>query len=770
MAFENEALMEKAPVLPDTVRFDSVFSNDLAEEQDFDLCFGAEEDDELISMVSQNELFTEAGYEIPYVTLNEEDEDDDEDNEKDFDDAADNTSSSDVESSDEDKEGDENMLEDPEEGSAPDENDTPAPTVQVNVDADDVNINAEAPANEEANLLDLDEDEVEISNAQTVNIIHDPADKPADNTEPATAPVPATNDDVEVSSPAAVEPDTAEGEPENLLDDPAGDDSEDDTEAPEDEGCCKEANMLEDDGGYNPFIDRANLAQTNVYVGNQEDEIPGTTDTPNLLEADDGDPTTGEAPSGNKEMDKTPDPEHKDTSKISGMSDEKFEKDKTDAMSTVDDLGFSEANLLEADEDPQENATEDDGAAALDVAVTSNMLGGVEGVESVWNGIDVRSYNDGSAAAAQDSVPNLLEAEVSDDYSDIAKIDNEDKFHDDLEDVGFNRTPSTMNNLPVDSTKKEEGIDTFKDTENDFEDNTPKQCPVKTMNNSPEDSTKKELGIENDKTKASQNDFDDDLYGVTTADVSKIINNAPEDTSKVDEANLLEEDDEEIDGENATEIGNSSEDVPTDECSEANLLEEDDTEIDGENATEIGKSSEDVPTDECSEANLLEEDEEGKYERGILQADTPSDDTSMYAAIEKDPEFPKKDADFSEFKEANLLEDDAETNFEDIADKNSTPADSYEVTPDVVAVPAEDRDPDGLKAEVNGPIENGDDELVAPTHEDANLLEIDYEDQVEAISSDNVFYDTINKGLQPPVNLLDVDDEDTVDDKTIDEV
>ena len=745
MAFENEALVEKAPVLPDTVRFDSVFSNDLAEEQDYDVCFGAEEDDELIAMVSQDELFSEAGYERPYVSLNEEDEEDEED----FDAAADDTQSSDVEDSeesgDEEPAEDENMLEDSEEDEEPV---APAPTVQVNVDADDVNIQAEAPA-QEANLL---EDDVEIDNATTVNIINSPEGE-APTTEPAAAPVPATDDSEDHA--VVSEPEEAPAEEPNLLEDPEEDEE---PEAPADEcgaACresddvsdgdisdeeitadeCSEANILEDDDMYNPFIDRANPAQTNVYVGSQDQEIPGTTDTPNLLEeSDDGDPTMGDAPSGNKEISKTGAPEHTDTSHITGMSDEKFEKNKEDAMTTVDDLGFAEANLLEADEDPKAAATEEDGEASLNVAISSNMLGGVEGVESMWNGIDVNLYNDGSAAAAQDSVPNLLESEVSDDFSDIAKIDNEDKFHDDLEDINLDGTPSTMNKLPVDSTKKEEGIDDFKDTENNFEDNIPDQCPVTTMNNAPEDSTKKELGIENDKNKSVENNFADDLYKIVTADPAKIMNNAPEDTSKVDEANLLEAEDEEVDPD-ATEGGNV-----------------------------------DVPTDECSEANLLEE-EEGKIEDGILQADNPSDDTSMYAAIEQDPNFPKKDADFSELKEMNLLEDDAETNFEGIADKNSTPADSFEVTPDEVAVPAEDRDPDGIKASVGGPIEKGNDTPVAPTHEDVNLLEMDYEEQVEAISSDGAFYDTINKGVsEPPVNLLDTEDDDTADDKLVDEV
>ena len=46
----------------------------------------------------------------------------------------------------------------------------------------------------------------------------------------------------------------------------------------------------------------------------------------------------------------------------------------------------------------------------------------------------------------------------------------------------------------------------------------------------------------------------------------------------------------------------------------------------------------------------------------------------------------------------NLLdEEDAATNFDGIEDEDPTHASSYEVTPDVVAVPAEDRDQDLLR-------------------------------------------------------------------------
>ena len=40
-----DKLNEKAPTMPDVVKFDNIFSNDLEEENEYDLFFGAEEDD-----------------------------------------------------------------------------------------------------------------------------------------------------------------------------------------------------------------------------------------------------------------------------------------------------------------------------------------------------------------------------------------------------------------------------------------------------------------------------------------------------------------------------------------------------------------------------------------------------------------------------------------------------------------------------------------------------------------------------------------------------
>ena len=49
--FEDETLVERAKVVPAQIKFDNIFSNDLSEEEDYDLCFEADEDDSIISMV-----------------------------------------------------------------------------------------------------------------------------------------------------------------------------------------------------------------------------------------------------------------------------------------------------------------------------------------------------------------------------------------------------------------------------------------------------------------------------------------------------------------------------------------------------------------------------------------------------------------------------------------------------------------------------------------------------------------------------------------------
>ena len=53
-----DKLNEKAPTMPDVVKFDNIFSNDLEEENEYDLFFGAEEDDQLIEAIAQDDYLT----------------------------------------------------------------------------------------------------------------------------------------------------------------------------------------------------------------------------------------------------------------------------------------------------------------------------------------------------------------------------------------------------------------------------------------------------------------------------------------------------------------------------------------------------------------------------------------------------------------------------------------------------------------------------------------------------------------------------------------
>ena len=167
-----------------------------------------------------------------------------------------------------------------------------------------------------------------------------------------------------------------------------------------------------------------------------------------------------------------------------------------------------------------------------------------------------------------------------------------------------------------------------------------------------------------------------------------------------------------------------------------------------------------------------------KKEEGIKQEEDTLDNfkDDLKEPLSKNPESIMSNAPEDSTKEdkgglqegvelPNLLdEEDASTNFDGI-EKEEAPlkTNTDEVIPDQVAIPAADKDQDGLKAEVGGPKETGNDEKL-------NTVAEDYMEDVKAISSDNVFYDQINTGLDvPPVNLLDDDAEELVDDLAAEE-
>ena len=233
----------------------------------------------------------------------------------------------------------------------------------------------------------------------------------------------------------------------------------------------------------------------------------------------------------------------------------------------------------------------------------------------------------------------------------------------------------------------------------------------------------------------TENHFKDDLAEPLAKDPGKVMNNAPEDPTKNEEGIKQLRDTENkfddcIPGNDPAATMNGAAVDPTKK--EEGIKQEEDT---------LDNFKDDFE-------NLLDKDPENIINRA------PEDSTKEdKGGLQEEVELP------------NLLdEEDASTNFDGI-EKEEAPlkANTDEVIPDQVAIPADDKDHDGLKAEVGGPKETGDDEKL-------NTVAEDYMEDVKALSSDDVFYDQINTGLDvPPVNMLEDDGEELVDDLAAEE-
>ena len=393
---------------PQGIHFDNIFSNDLAEEQEYDLIVGAEEDDMLLQSVAESDIFYENGNEINYdyvKLLREDGEEVDDDEEASIEDEdeeepdTDNVSSNDVDSNAGEDAGDD-ISNPPAE--------TGTPTISIDIDADDVNINAEAPKNE-ANLLNECPNEEDfhhhrhgkevfhIDNVENLNIggssgCEAPTTEPAAPQTPDTCPNMldgepkcAPSDDtssIQVDIEVTPNDDAPESSPEdgpndNLLDSDGENndfDSSDDAEVSNDnmlendedtpidnneedddlsEACCKGSGTGLDNVANTTKSDSHHYSATtssgSTVKSSDNDEVNGALGEANLLEDDINDPTLGEAPETTHVPDAVPDPKNPDTSTQVDY-DQANDSNREEAMGEVDDLNVvktSEANLLE---------------------------------------------------------------------------------------------------------------------------------------------------------------------------------------------------------------------------------------------------------------------------------------------------------------------------------------------------------------------------------------------------------------------------------------
>ena len=577
MSLFTKALREES----ETIRFDNLFTADIEKEQEFDLIFAAEQDDEDLKTIAGNAIMKEDGSEIDFnlpdcVTVNEDGEVVDKDEEEE---AGEDVSSNDV---------NDNGMDDDLEAAA-EEKPASGPSVVVNVDADDVNINAAD------DKTAFGEDGDVTVNAQVANIT--PAPAASEPVTPAAEPVPTTapeaptapaeseeskededltpiedEEDKEVEVKVEVEPDQSVEveveppaeepavEPVPTEDEPSTDTSTDEPE--EDDGVSEGAELdlitpdqLEDivtteTSPYNTPVDPSTEV---VFSDNPDMEVKDDgVNEMTLIEEDLGDPTMGDAPQKDSEIEEVDEPTHTDTSAYSALEKED-PSEIDDAMETIDDL---EIDGLDEGFEDEEVKSEELGKIDLEGMAPSITSGDIEGIFTAADDDPSKKTNgtvNDKKVEVSSEMTLIEEDEGFDDESkgteDTAELSGEDtpenegcckeevdntavkddenlepagaeEFSDDLEPIVDGDVEKIMNDAPEDEVKEELKIDPVE----------PADIPMNTSVKEEVDNTA--VKDDDNLEPAGAEDFSDDLEPITDGDVEKIMNNAPEDEVK----------------------------------------------------------------------------------------------------------------------------------------------------------------------------------------------------------------------------------------------
>ncbi len=787
MSIEDVALLREDS---DIIQFDNIFSNDLAKEQQLDLLFGAKEDDDIIRMI-ESRLFDADGEEKEFAEIDEEAllmEDDEEDG-----------GEVDISDNDADNDGTDDDMEDaPAEEPAEAE---AAPKIAIDIDADNVNINADgndsvkedSDVNVTAQVANINPKEVPMTGADLATALStdddstatpeeipapvtpdDNAPAPApdqnpvngadnvvgedfDTTKPEPAPAVGGSDEVDFGDdPAAVEEDVQELNTASELEDVLNSGLEP-APAPEETSPVAEP---EDPSTEVVFGDSNDMEEKSDIFGEEADEAVRPEDD-TVIGDDNGSITQGDAPeNANNGIPETEEPAHKDTSETQVGFLPKKPQELEDAMDTVEDLDIAKEAAKEP-EDPNEEAVENDAETSL-LGIQPTLTAG--DLDKLFNTAEEDPNKDGkysptlneeagepsmempgepskNVPVAEGECCKGCDSEPEEDQG-AENIDNNIKVPEKADDLAkelgnFDNLASDAEESEKETISGEEGTHSKADEE--WEDAASKEGIT---SDEKLDAAKNDTGYK-DNRDAGDNDTTDELN---------------EECGKCETADELED--------FLSDLGDEGPDpaegdAPTDECG-ASGCESCKEEVDGiEEVDKDGgnKSDDDLSSDDF--ATKVEDPKNDGDDDEIVddqeQAGKDKEDGGAINTADANPTAP------------------IATKAELEAVLGELAADSTEVIPDEVEMPKEDGEYDETvkKTKVAAPGNDGSDVEVGTYAESMadleQMLDEDFEDQVDAISDDDAFNADINKGLDvSPEEDEPGSIEDEIDDEAID--
>ena len=716
-----KAMREESEV----IKFDNLFTNDLEQEQEFDLIFTAEQDDEDLKTIAGNAILKENGEEIETnlpdcVTVNEDGEVVDKDDEE-----SDDSEPVEDLSNDKDENGVDDTID-----KAVEAQPAQAPSVVVNVDADDVNINAADPGVDATGVAESEgESEAENNNvgmtinADTVNMTvgaNAPAPAPtaditpAPSVEPAAVDVPSEDEEEDKNGDLVPDKDDVDsnGIPDEV-DVAVAVAPEEPADAQEDNA---EATPNTDADGAPVATDEAGMED--IYTASQLEDILNT----------------GLEPAPAPEV-TAPENEPVDPSTEVVFSDTGDQEVQEAAEPTKDDVfaPISEAEIeaIKNDENLEdskkiEGEFEDDLAPVADGDVEKIMNDAPEDevkeeekIEPV-KPVDV-PMNDGSAHEAAEPTKDDVFAPIKEeDMSEILDDPTEGAADGNGITVPMSDDPKHRDTSAL-SAIDGKNTDEVEDAATTVED-----LDIAQLGEASEDMDPAESHV--------NQDAEDSLLGIepslTAGDLPQIFANKADDPDKVNDGKLAEAAEPTKDDVFTPISETEIEAVKNDE----NL--EDAKDIESENEDDLAPI-----TDEDVEKILNDAPEdEVKKEEGIEPVkpeDVPMNDGSAHEAAE-----PTKDDVFTPIKEEDICIDDADPIDDKDIEKDTelSPIGPDKVIPDEVNVPEEDMNYDKSAQEKREVTAEAEIEAVKNDEnlEDAKDIESEYEDDLTPISDDDI--------------------------------
>ena len=776
----------------ETIKFDNLFTNDLEQEQEFDLIFGAEQDDEDLKTIAGNAIIKEDGNEIvtnipDCIAVNEDGEVVDKDDEAE---SSDEEPVEDLSDSDKDDDG---VADDVEAVVAKDQAD---PSVVVNVDADNVNINAADPGVDAKGVAESEgESEAEHNNvgmtinADTVNMTvgaNAPTDAaPAATAEPATAPVEVQDTETEVLD---IEDKDGNNVPDEV--DDAIEDAKAETQAPEEPATAEEDNANAtpntDDNGEPTAT--AESGMEDIYTASQLEDILNTGLEPapapqnTTPENEPVDPSTEVifSDTGDQEVQEAAEPSKDDPVAFLTEEDGVIDIEDAEPVDSADIKQNTDISPIGPDKVIPDEVNAPDEDIDYDKAAQEKRV--EEAAEpSKDDPVDFLTEADGVIEDLDEEAADIPAVKNDENLDNAADIEGD--FNDDEKQVTDANVEKIMNDAPEDETKEEEGIDPVKPEDVPMNDGTAHEA-AEPSKDDPVDFLTEEDGI-----------IDDITLGIAPTDDSEGIIQVEEPKHTDTSANSA------IAGTNTDEVEDAAETVedlelPAQEAAEPSKDDPVDflTEADGviedlDEASEPMDPKEET-TEQDAEDSLITmdpsltggdlismyvekpDDPDKKNDGKLAEAANPSKDDPVDFLTEADgviEDLDEEAADIPAVKNDENLDNaaDIEKDFND-DEKQVVDADVEKIMNDAPEDSTKEEEGiDPVKPE-DVPMNDG------TAHESADFIteadgSIDIEEQINAEDNGDSFIDVMNNGLSTTPEEVDPTSEDAVADELIDD-